>query len=120
VYAKSHDIGLIMARWSADWPTGFGFLDQIADGTGLKAAGNTNLSYINDPAINSMFVKGIATTDATARAKIWGDIDAALMATGAIVPLVDSVDLLVRPPSVTNVFVTQWIGMYDYTQLGKA
>ena len=52
-YAKSHSIGLIMARWSADWPSGFGFLDQIIDGTSLKKAGGTNLSYVNDPAINA-------------------------------------------------------------------
>ncbi len=117
-FASSHDIGLILTQWSAPWPTGFGFLDQILDGAWLKPSGNTNLSYLNDPAINADFAKGIATADASARNAIWADIDKTAMADAVIVPLVDSIDLLYRPPSATNVFVTQWVGMYDYTQIG--
>jgi peptide/nickel transport system substrate-binding protein len=117
-YAKSHNLGLIMARWSADWPTGYGFLDQLLDGVGIKAAGNTNLSYLNDPAINKQFVDGISNNDTAARTKTWAAIDKAAMDTAAIVPLVVSIDLLIRPPSVTNVFVSQWLSQYDMTQLG--
>jgi peptide/nickel transport system substrate-binding protein len=117
-YAKSHNIGLILARWSADWPTGYGFLDQLLDGTSLKPAGNTNLSYLNDPAINKLFADGITNTDSDARAKIWSQIDAAAMDNGAIVPLVNAIDLLIRPPSVTNVYVAQAWNMYDYLTMG--
>ena len=109
-----------MSAWAADWPTGYGFLDQIIDGATIKASGNTNLSSLNDPTINSMLNAAIQNTDTTARTKAWGDIDKAAMADAAIVPLTYRLDLLYRPPNATNVYVTPAYGMYDYLTMGSS
>ena len=39
-FVHSHDLGLMMMAWAADWPTGYGFLDQIVAGNAIKASGN--------------------------------------------------------------------------------
>ena len=31
-FVHRNDVGLMMMAWGADWPTGYGFLDQIVDG----------------------------------------------------------------------------------------
>jgi ABC-type transport system substrate-binding protein len=119
-FGTSHDLGLMMSAWAADWPTGYGFLDQIIDGATIKTSGNTNLSSLNDPNVNSMLNAAIQNTDTTARNKAWGDIDKAAMADAAIVPLTYRLDLLYRPPNATNVYVTPAYGMYDYLTMGSS
>jgi peptide/nickel transport system substrate-binding protein len=119
-FGTSHDLGLMMSAWAADWPTGYGFLDQIIDGATIKASGNTNLSSLNDPNVNSMLNAAIQNTDTNARNKAWGDIDKATMADAAIVPLTYRLDLLYRPPNATNVYVTPAYGMYDYLTMGSS
>jgi peptide/nickel transport system substrate-binding protein len=117
-FVHSHNLGLMMMAWAADWPTGYGFLDQIAYGPAILASGNTNLSELNNPQINSMLDSAIQNTDNSAREKAWGDIDKAIMDQAVIVPLTDRKDLLYRPPSATNMFVTQAYGMYEYLLTG--
>jgi ABC-type transport system substrate-binding protein len=117
-FVHQHKLGLMMMAWAADWPTGYGFLDQVVAGDTIKASGNTNLSELNDPTINKMVSDAIANTDTAARTAAWGQIDKAVMDQAVIVPLVYRKDLLYRPTSATNVFVTQAYGMYDYLTIG--
>ena len=117
-FVKSHKIGLLMSAWAADWPTGYGFLDQILAGDTIKASGNTNLSELNDPKVNSLINNAIQNTDASARTTAWGQVDQQVMADAAIVPLTYRKDLLYRPTNATNVTVTSAYGMYDYLNIG--
>ncbi|MCG6498292.1 ABC transporter substrate-binding protein [Kitasatospora sp. A2-31] len=117
-FVHDHGIGLMMMAWAADWPTGYGFLEQILDGQTIKASGNSNLSELNDPAINQMLASAIGNTDSGARTKAWGDIDQAAMQQAPLVPLLDRKDPLYRPDSATNVYVTSAYGMYDYLNIG--
>jgi peptide/nickel transport system substrate-binding protein len=119
-YMQQHNIGLAGYSWGADWPDGFGFLSQIADGRAIKAAGNSNLEMLNDPQVNSLFDKATTSPDATTRASIYSQIDKLMMDKATAVPAVYSRSLLYRNPDLTNVFVTQAYGMYDYTQIGKS
>jgi peptide/nickel transport system substrate-binding protein len=118
-FVHSHGIGLMMMAWGADWPTGYGFLDEVVNGAAISASGNTNLSELNDPNVNKMMDDAIQNTDANARTQAWGAVDKAVMGDAVIVPLVYRKDLLYRPPAVTNVFVSQAYGMYDYLLMGK-
>jgi len=118
-FVHSHNLGLMMMAWGADWPTGYGFLDQVVDGRAILASGNTNLSELNNPQVNSMLDSAIQNTDSSAREAAWGNIDKAVMDQAVIVPLVYRLDLLYRPPSATNVFVTQAYGMYEYLLMGS-
>jgi peptide/nickel transport system substrate-binding protein len=117
-FVHAHSLGLMMMAWAADWPTGYGFLDQIAYGPAILASGNTNLPELNNPQINSMLDNAIQNTDSSAREKAWGDIDKAIMDQAVMVPLTYRKDLLYRPAAATNVFVTQAYGMYEYLLIG--
>lgn len=119
-YVHSHNIGLMMMAWGADWPTGYGFLDQIVDGSAIKPSGGNNLMELNDPAINKALADAISNTDSAARTKAWGDIDKMVMQNASVVPLIYRKNLLYRPPSATNVTVTEaYLGMYDYLLIGS-
>ncbi|WP_034090060.1 ABC transporter substrate-binding protein [Streptacidiphilus albus] len=117
-YVHSHDLGLMMMAWAADWPSGYGFLDQILAGNTIKPSGNTNLSELNDPVINNLLNSAIATPDVATRTVDWGTIDKDAMADAGIVPLLYRKDLLYRPSNATNVFVNESYGMYDYANIG--
>lgn len=120
-YVHSHGLGMMMMAWGADWPTGYGFLDQIIDGSAIKPSGGNNLMELNDPTINKALSDAIANTDNAARTKAWGDIDKLTMENASVVPLLYRKNLLYRPPSATNVTVTQaYLGMYDYLLISSS
>ena len=120
-YVHQHSLGLMLMAWGADWPTGYGFLDQIVDGSAIKPSGGNNLMELNDPAINQALAAAIANTDAAARTAAWGAIDKQVIQTATVVPLIYRKNLLYRPSSATNVTVTQaYLGMYDYTLIGSS
>ncbi len=117
-YAKSHGLGLMVNGWGADWPDGFGFLQQITDSRAIKpSGGNSNLS-VKIPEVDALFDKALATTDAKQREPIWAQIDQRVMQEAVILPGIWAKGLLYRPPNLTNVFVTDGFQMYDYTALG--
>ncbi|MFE3253983.1 ABC transporter substrate-binding protein [Streptomyces sp. NPDC059209] len=119
-YVKEHDLGMMMMAWGADWPTGFGFLDQIVNGSAIKPSGGNNLMELDDPKINKALSDGIAQTDDAARTKAWGEVDKLVLENASAVPLIYRKNLLYRPDSATNVTVTQaYLGMYDYLLIGS-
>lgn len=114
-YVHDNKLGMLSMAWGADWPTGFGFLDQIINGAAIKPSGGNNLMELNDPQINKALTDAIADTDDAARTKAWGDIDKMVMDNASVVPLIYRKNLLYRPASAANVTVTQaYLGMYDY------
>jgi peptide/nickel transport system substrate-binding protein len=119
-FVHQHNIGILMGGWAADWPDGYGFLSQIADGRAIKQAGNSNLEEENNPQVNSLLDQAAGSTDSSANTQTYAKIDQALMSDAVFLPEVYAKSLLYRGPNVTNVFVTQAYGMYDYTQLGKS
>ncbi|GAB2838701.1 ABC transporter substrate-binding protein [Actinocorallia aurea] len=118
-FLKDNGVGLAMMKWSADWPSGFGFLQQILDGRSIKSTGNTNISSTDLPKINKLFDKSTKEGDADARNKLYGQIDQLSMDNADVVPLTYSVQLLYRPANLTNVVVSEFMGgQYDYVNLG--
>lgn len=114
-WVHKNNAGMMMMAWGADWPTGFGFLDQIVNGSAIKPSGGTNLMELNDPKINAALTKGIGTVDTTARNAAWGEVDQMVMENASVVPLFYRKNLLYRPDSAANVTVTDaYLGMYDY------
>lgn len=120
-WVHKNNAGMMMMAWGADWPTGYGFLDQIVDGTAIKPSGGTNLMELNDPKINAALVKAIGTVDTTERNAAWGAIDQQVMENASVVPLFYRKNLLYRPASATNVTVTDaYLGMYDYVLMSSS
>ncbi len=119
-YVHEHKLGMLSMAWGADWPTGYGFLDQIINGAAIKPSGGNNLMELNDPKINKALTDAIANTDDAARTKAWGDIDKMVMDNASVVPIIYRKNLLLRPSSAANVTVTQaYLGMYDYTLMSS-
>lgn len=119
-FAKANKLGIIVYGWGADWPDGFGFLSQIVDSRVIRAAGgNTNLG-VKIPAADAAIDKALATVDVKARETIWGDIDQLVMENASVLPGVWAKGLIFRPAHLTNVFVNESFGMYDYAAMGTS
>jgi peptide/nickel transport system substrate-binding protein len=116
-YVHSHDLGLDMGGWAADWPNGNGMLDELVNGNTIVSAGNTNISELNDPVINKLFTQS-NTASGSARDAIWTQVDHQVMKDAAILPEVYAKSLIYRSPNLTNVYVQPQWGMYNYAVLG--
>ncbi|MFE9883616.1 ABC transporter substrate-binding protein [Streptomyces scopuliridis] len=120
-WVHENNAGLMMMAWGADWPTGYGFLDQIVNGSAIKPSGGTNLMELNDPKINKALTDGIGTLDATARGEKWAEVDKLVLENASAVPLYYRKNLLYRPESATNVTVAEsYLGMYDYVLMSSS
>ena len=117
-FAKNNGLGLMANGWGADWPDGFGFLQQIVDSRVIRASGgNTNLT-VKIPEVDALLDKALQTTDTAAREKIWGQIDDRVMQDAVVLPGIWARGLLYRPTTLRNVFVNDGFQMYDYLALG--
>jgi peptide/nickel transport system substrate-binding protein len=118
-YVKTNKIGLMMMKWGADWPDGFGFLDQIITKDGIHpSGGSTNLGSYDSPAVDALFTQALSTVDATQRASYWGQIDKAVMSDAAIVPLIYNKALFYHPSTVTNWYLQNSFGEPDFSVMG--
>ncbi|MEV4135861.1 ABC transporter substrate-binding protein [Dactylosporangium sp. NPDC049742] len=118
VHTKGY--GLIMGAWSADFPTGYGFFPTLIDGRLIPPSGNNNYAELSDSAINALIDRARDTTDPAEAAKLWSQVDAAVMDSATMLPLTYDKVLNYRNPRMTNVFVNQYYGMWDVTALGVA
>src|SRR5690349_4512179 len=78
--------GLAAGGWAPDWPDGYGFLYYLTAGPAISSAGNTNIEEQNDPVVNSLFDKAMATADPAARNRMWAQIDRRTMQNAVILP----------------------------------
>ncbi len=117
-FVHQHGLGVSLYGWGPDWPSGFAYLDPIADGGAIRPDGNSNISDLNDPAVNSLLKTVMATQGASARDAIYGQVDQLITRDAAFLPIVYARTLLYRNPDVTNVYVNPALEMYDYSRLG--
>jgi peptide/nickel transport system substrate-binding protein len=118
-FNKKQNIGLHMMQWGADWPSGYGFEQQILHGDAIGESGNTNLSQLDNADVNSMLEKAIATEDEAERNSLYAEIDKKTMEEAALVPLTYFKVLLYRPANFTNLVSTAaFSGQYDYLNIG--
>ena len=116
---KANNLGLMVYGWGADWPDGYGFLAQIVDSRVDPRDRRQHEPRRQGPGGRRAARPG-AGDDATPRRgeKIWVDIDKKVMDDAYVLPGVWAKGLLYRPPSLTNVFVTDGFQMYDYLGAG--
>ena len=117
-YVHSHGLGLLAGGWGPDWPNAYGWGWALFDGGSIVPAGNTNIAELNDPHVNSLFLSLEAATSPTMSDSISQQIDMAVMKDAVMLPAVYSKALLYRSPSLTNVYIQPYYGMYDYATLG--
>ncbi|MFF3503108.1 ABC transporter substrate-binding protein [Streptomyces sp. NPDC003247] len=118
-FAKKQGIGIMMMQWGSDWPTGYGFLNQILNGKAISPSGNTNLSAFNNAEVNKLLDDAIQNSDESARNAAYAAVDKKTMDEAVIVPLTYFKVLLYRSPYATNVVSSAaWSGQYDALNLG--
>ncbi|MFH8348240.1 ABC transporter substrate-binding protein [Streptomyces sp. NPDC018045] len=118
-FTQRNKIGLMMMQWGSDYPTGFGYLNQIVNGKAIQKSGNSNLSELDDETINQLLDDAIASSDKAQREKDYAEIDKKTMEQAVIVPLTYFKILLYRSPKATNLVSTSaYSGEYDYLNVG--
>ncbi|MEN3586566.1 ABC transporter substrate-binding protein [Streptomyces sp. ZYX-F-203] len=117
-YLREHGIGIVMFGWAADFPDGFGFLQQIADSRAVKEAGNQNLGELASPEVDRLLDRGARTFDIRERSDIWASVDRAAMDEAVMCPYMYVKSVVWRGRDVTNVRMSQAFGMYDYGVMG--
>jgi len=117
-YRNKNNLGLMTNGWAADWPDGFGFLSQIVDSRVIRPEGGSSNCSVMIPEVDKLLDDAIAEPDAKKREVIWSAIDKRVMEEAVILPGVWATAVTLRGKGLTNVFVNDAIGMYDYTALG--
>ncbi|MCP3818228.1 ABC transporter substrate-binding protein [Streptomyces sp. A3M-1-3] len=116
-YVREHGIGIVMFGWAADFPDGYGFLQQIADSRAIKETGNQNLGELASPRIDALLDTGAATRDGKERARIWAVVDRAAMDEAVMCPYMYVKSVVFRGKRAANVTMSPAYGMYDYAVL---
>ncbi|MFF2474635.1 ABC transporter substrate-binding protein [Streptomyces sp. NPDC058066] len=118
-FNQKNKVGIMMMQWGADWPSGYGFLQQILNSKAIGESGNTALSELDDKKVDSMLAEAIAAPDEATRNKLYGQIDKQAMEDAALVPLTYFKVLMYRSPYATNLVSTAaFSGQYDYLNIG--
>jgi len=83
--SQQHDAAI--TGWCPDWPSGATFLPPLFDGRNITPKGNSNLSQLNDPAVNAKITEIAGLTDVQAANTAYGELDKQIMALAPVVPL---------------------------------
>ncbi|MGW1463676.1 ABC transporter substrate-binding protein [Streptomyces sp. NPDC002308] len=114
-----NNVGIMMMQWGADWPSGYGFLQQILNSKAIGESGNTNLSQFENKTVDAKLAEAIAAPDVAQRNKLYAEIDQTTMDEAVLVPLTYFKVLLYRSPYATNLVSTSaFSGEYDYLNIG--
>jgi len=110
-------IGIALAAWGADFPTGYGFWNSIANGADIIPTGNTNYPSLNDPVVNKILDAAPSgkSTDGDFR-----KLDDQVMKDAVYLPILFGKSLYYRNPRLTNVTSDNALafGLYDFVNVG--
>jgi len=118
-FVREHGIGLATNGWGADWNDGFGFLSQITDSRVIRETGGSSNTSVRIPDVDKWLDEAQNELDTKKREAYWPQIDKRVMEEAVVYPGVWAKSLLLRGSNLTNVFVNDQVGMYDYLALGK-
>jgi peptide/nickel transport system substrate-binding protein len=110
----ANGFGLILAPWTADFPTPASFLTPLVDGRSIRGVGNTNYARLDDPAVNALVDTARAAGDPAA----WREVAAAVEAASVYVPLAETRVQLVAGQRLRNGVVMQPYSGYDLATAG--
>ncbi|MET0422515.1 MAG: ABC transporter substrate-binding protein, partial [Actinoplanes sp.] len=117
---KKRGLGILITGWGADYPTGAGYMQPIADSRFITKNGNFNRAEIKDPSIDALFDQAAAEIDPAKAAEIYSQINHKVMEGAYLLPFVVDKALNYRNPRLTNVFVHDSFGMVDFQALGTS
>jgi peptide/nickel transport system substrate-binding protein len=118
---RERGLGLGVTDWGPDYPAEYGFAAPLVDGRHVKPlGGNHNFAELDDPRINALIDEAQAPGDAGLRAKLWHEVDRAVMEHAVILPITYDRTLHYRHETATNVYVHPAFGLYDVQAVGVA
>jgi len=115
---KKKQYGIMIYGWGADYPTGAGFMQPLADSRFIPEGGNSNLAEVRDKSIDALFDQAAAETDPNKAAEIYNQINHKIMEGAYYLPFVVDKALNYRNPRLTNVYQHQALSMIDFQALG--
>ncbi|PZS25359.1 MAG: ABC transporter substrate-binding protein [Pseudonocardiales bacterium] len=108
---------LAFSTWGPDWPSGSTVLPPQFDGRQIRAKGNTNLSQLNNPAINAEIDRISAIRDPKQQAPEWSKLDEQIMGLAPIVPLLYNAGIHVRGSKIRGAYLHAFYGEWDVVSL---
>ena len=81
---KNQGIGIALAGWGADFPTGVGFFQSITNGNAILPTGNSNYASLNDPTVNKVLDEAPAGKATEAD---WESLNNAIAQSGTYLPV---------------------------------
>jgi peptide/nickel transport system substrate-binding protein len=111
------NIGLALAGWGADFPTGVGFYQSIANGNSIVDPGNSNYPSLNDPVVNKILN---SAPSGKVTAADWTTVNSQILKDAVYLPLYFGNTLLYRSTRMTNVTCDNALafGNYDFVNAG--
>jgi peptide/nickel transport system substrate-binding protein len=116
--AHKKGYGIMIGGWGADYPTGAGYIQALADSRFIPANGNYNLPEINDPTIDALFDQAKLETDPIKAGELYKQINQKVMEGAYYLPFVVDKALNYRNPRLTNVYEHDALAMIDFQALG--
>ncbi|MEU2348961.1 ABC transporter substrate-binding protein [Modestobacter sp. NPDC049651] len=110
--------GIVLATWTADFPTAGSFLLPLVDGRTIRGVGNTNYARFNDPAVNQLVDAARTAGDPAAAADGWRQVARAVDQAHVYVPLAENRVQLLAGQRLRNGLVMQPYGAYDVATAG--
>jgi peptide/nickel transport system substrate-binding protein len=111
--------GLILASWTADFPTPASFLVPLVDSRSIAPrGGNTNYAELDRDKMDATVDAARTAADRTAARKVWRKVAELAGTTDAYVPLVETRVQLVAGQRLHNGVVMQPYGSYDLATAG--
>jgi len=106
--------GIVLATWTADFPTPGSFLAPLVDSRSTRTIGNTNYARLTDPAVDALVDQARASGDTA----VWREVAASVGATSVYVPLAETRVQLVAGQRLHNGVVMQPYSGYDLATAG--
>jgi peptide/nickel transport system substrate-binding protein len=110
--------GIVLATWTADFPTAASFLVPLVDGRSIREVGNTNYARLDDAGVNGLVDAARAATEPASAADAWRQVAYAVQKTSAYVPLAENRVQLLAGQRLRNGVVMQPYGSYDVATAG--
>ena len=114
---KQQGLGIGIAGWGADFPTGYGFWNNIANGNAILQSGNSNYAELDDSTVNGILDN--ATTGKATDADFL-NVNKTAMDSGSYMPIFYGKTLWYRSPRLTNITSDNALGFgaYDVVNVG--
>jgi peptide/nickel transport system substrate-binding protein len=106
--------GIVLATWTADFPTPGSFLVPLVDGRSIRAVGNTNYARLDDPAISGL----IDQARVAGSTEAWREVAGAVAAASVYVPLAETRIQLLAGQRLRNGVVMQPYSGHDVATAG--